>query len=97
MTVWLAAVTGTKPAFLLLEGRGPCAWRFVVGIFPMAPDWPQLWVFQYLYLSSCSEGSQLDFSFLSSAIEPRTLHIPFKHTTIELHPSEVERVGYLRI
>lgn len=95
MTVWLAAVPGTKPAFFPPGRVGPCAWRFVEGIFPMAPDWPQLWVFQYLY-PSCPEGSQLDFSFLSSAIEPRTLYTQFKHTTIELHPSEVERVGYFR-
>lgn len=38
MTVRLAAVTGTKPAFLLLEGRGPCAWRFVVEF----SQWPQI-------------------------------------------------------
>jgi len=33
MTVWLVAVPGTKAAFFFLEERGPCAQRFVVGIF----------------------------------------------------------------
>lgn len=50
VTVWLVPVPGTKPAFFFLEGRGPCAWRFVVGIFQLALDWSQLWLLHLYYL-----------------------------------------------
>lgn len=54
-------------------------------------------VLLYLYLSSCPEGPQLDLTFSSSGIEPRSSYIPFSMPPLSYAPQELKNTGYIDV